>query len=221
MALAFLATACTYAETGSADDGKQRQAQNEQDSQLRNGVVAIPLDRIWAFRMPGTRDIQKLNPSDKDLVELVQQSLGRKSSNGDAKSGFVVQGEAKDALQQAYDVLVSEKLDLKDVEGRKRIWIVFFSRDSSQYVHLHSIQLQANHITVRYRFVPHDSKELSRHFALIPLGNLPAGKYSVSMVNSPMEKRYLDIGFQPMPEAYVPKIVCSSFEFTVVENPDD
>jgi hypothetical protein len=180
----------------------------------------IPLKDIWAYDMPGTHDIQTLKPAmPKDLVDLIQQSLGRTTSDSHAKSGFVVQGDDKEALQTTYDVIVSGAAPKKPQVNQKT-WIVFFSRDSGQYVHLRDVQRQDKQFTVRYRFVPHDSKEMTRHFALIPLGNLPAGSYRVSIAKSPMEQRYVDAKFQPVPESFVSKIVCKPFEFVVTENRD-
>lgn len=179
----------------------------------------IPLKDIWAYYMPGTRDIQQLNtPMQKDLVELIQVSLGQRENGDQPKQGFIVQGDDKMALRTAYDVLVTGKGVPKGAKPNQQTWIVFFSRDSNQFVHLHDVSRQGDQITVRYQFVPHDSQEMTRHFALIPVGSLPAGSYRVSVVNLPMEKRYFDVGYRPMPESFVSKIVCKAFGFVIGEN---
>lgn len=183
-------------------------------------AITIPLDQIWAYNMPGTHDVRELNPTDKDLVELIQQSLGRKKSEDYAIPGFVVQGEERDALQKVFGVLVSGKPIDKTLQANKKTWIVFFSRDSSHYVHLNEARQEANHIVVSYRFVPHDSRELTRHFALIPLGNLCTGRYSFSVVNSPLDGRYVNAAYRPIPESDIAKIVCGPFDFVVGQNPD-
>ena len=54
----------------------------------------------------------------------------------------------------------------------------------------------------------------SQHLALIPLGNLPAGKYVVKIERLPFEKEYVARGFrEPSPRQI--NNVCDSFSFVV------
>jgi hypothetical protein len=184
----------------------------------KENEVLIPLREIWGYEMPGTRNIEKLKPKPQmDVPELIQQSLMRHDGDPAVGPGFVVQGDESEALLQAFAVLVSHKEASSTVTHDLNTWIVFFAKDSGQYVHLRSVTRAGNKITVDFTFVPHDSKNLTRHFALIPLGKLPTGKYEVAIVNSPMDKRYLDQHFKPIPKDGVRWIVAKSFDFDVSE----
>ena len=97
------------------------------------------------------------------------------------------------------------------------ISVVFFSYLGGPYVHLYRAERRHGDIEIRYRFVPHETKELTVHVALVPLGKLQSGKYRVNIVRSPMEQRMIDLGFRDVSDENARRIVCSSFSFSVVE----
>ncbi len=97
--------------------------------------------------------------------------------------------------------------------------LVFFSQEFNCYVRLQSVERQADVITVKYVFVPHKTKELTDHFALIPIGKLPKGKWRVEIVQSPMEQKYKDAGFKEVSAKIAGQVVCGSFTFEIV-SPD-
>jgi hypothetical protein len=59
--------------------------------------------------------------------------------------------------------------------------LIFYTRLSGYFVHLESIERVDNRFIVTYRFVEHPSRNLSFHFALIPLGKMSAGTYEIEM----------------------------------------
>jgi hypothetical protein len=56
--------------------------------------------------------------------------------------------------------------------------------------------------------------EATVHFALIPLGELEAGKYQVSFEQLPIEQEWLDAGFESVPPS-ASELVCLSFAFEI------
>jgi len=77
--------------------------------------------------------------------------------------------------------------------------------------------MEGNEIVIRFRFVPHDSKNLTQHFAMIPVGNINTGRYSVSVECDPFDREFSDKGFTPIPDSKIEEIVCAPFEFTVTD----
>ena len=189
-------------------------------------IVKIPLDEIWAYKMPSTRDVRTLE-RDKfaPTTEEIRKALGPTPLEKPGpikmpapKRGFAVVGGGRDALQQTYSVLVDKQKPPQQLPAGSEITLIFTSIQSQRYVELDEVERQGNDFVVRYRFVPHETAEVTEHFALIPLGKLPTGKHSVQIVQSPMEKKYLDRGFRPMSDADARRIVCGSFSFSVVED---
>lgn len=169
----------------------------------------IYLDEIWAHNMPETR---RINPGS------ILRSLEKTPPKGTkAKAGFAVRGSGRDALRQAYQVIVEGEEPRKEFTDGDEISVVFFSYQFGDYVHLHKVERQYRNIEIRYRFFPHESAYTTEHLALIPLGKLPAGKYRINIVRSPREQRMLDIGYRPVSNASARRVVCSSSSFSVVE----
>jgi len=74
-------------------------------------------------------------------------------------------------------------------------------------------------VTIRYQFAPHCVSEmisanLTCHFALIPLGKMPTGDYSVNIVRLPMENKY-EKNHRPVSTGQEEKIICKSFRFSI------
>lgn len=187
--------------------------------------VAIPLEKIWAYQMPGTGDITKLekNKSTK-MIDEIRRALGPPMLNKpgptkmpDPRSGFAVKGAGGDALRQAYFVLVKGRKARTNFAADETISIVFFSHQFGPFVHLSKVQRAGNQIDVRYKFVPHESEQVTEHIAIIPLGELPTGTYEVTFNQQPLEKQFTNQGFQPIPKSEAQDVVCGPFKFTVGE----
>jgi len=185
-------------------------------------TVVIPLDQIWAYDMPGTRDILTL-----DREQVPQRPLGNRvggpssfiSHEGKkvAGPGFAVLGTGMEAWFATHEKLPEGQKYPESFPFGSEISVVFFSHGAGSYVHLHRVERQGNVITIRYRFVPHLTRNLSSHFALIPIGKLPAGKVRVEIIRSPIEKRIAEGGSQSVSVEDERQIICKSFSFSITE----
>lgn len=185
-------------------------------------MYKIPLDKIWAWEMPGTLDVATLE-KDKPpnfaygpLVRDLLRVLGDAPEEGKpAREAFAVQGTGLDALRKAHAVLVQKKKPRTTFPTGNEISVVVFSHSFGSYVHLEKVQRRDDVIEIHYRFVPHKTGELTEHFAVVPLGRLPAGKYQVAVIQSPMDKRYVDGGFRPVDPSVARRVVSGPFRFTI------
>lgn len=200
-------------------------------------TVTIPLDRIWAFHMPDTRDVRELEPErfgedttsfpSGRLVQLMHESMSQRicdtlvfldREKGErTKPGFAVLGVGRQALQATYSVLVDGTAAPTRFPVDSDITVVFFSHLFGDYVYVDEVERRGTKIEIRYGFIPHMSKDMSKHFALIPLSSLPAGKYQVEFIQLPLPAKYIVKGEKVVPEDMVDWIVCKPFTFSVVE----
>ncbi len=182
--------------------------------------VVIPLSEIWAYNMPGTRDIRELQADkipvsgDGPLVEQIRRSLSKDRPKGKAAGkGFAVLGTGLEALREAHTVLVEGRKPRNSFPGGSKISLVFFSHLSSCYVHLHQVNRQRTTITIRYQFVPHETKEMTTHIALIPIKGLLEDEYRIHVTQSPMERKFVESGFKQIDAAQARSIACGPFSF--------
>jgi hypothetical protein len=184
---------------------------------------AIPLDRIWALNMPGTKSVRELEPEhygknvrslpEEEQIEHLQQSLSfqiqqtikRQTENRPIGPGFVVTGTGKDALHNVMESLESASRS-QTVPADEEIAVFFYSREFGSYVHLERVSMVENTLTLSYRFVKHSTKTTEANFALIPLGKLPVGQYRVEIAQLPVEREI---------RADLSDIVCKPFQFSV------
>ncbi len=214
--LVWLAAGVGCADTA---DGDAKPGEEEAVASL---VQTIPLDQIWAYGMPGTRDILTL---DRDQVP--QRPLGMRVGGPSsfilhkgekiAGPGFVVLGTGMEAWLATHEVLPEGQEYPNTFPFGSELSVVFFSHGFGQYVHIHRVERQDNVITIRYRFVPHETKNFSEHFALVPVGELQPGKVQVNIIRTPMEKEYVDGGFMQVSAEEERRIVCKSFSFAISE----
>ena len=177
--------------------------------------TVIPLDKIWASRMPGTIDLWKIDDTTiARAIISMQRALSKPRPKGkDAEAAFVVHGTGLKAVHEAHGVLVDGKKPRDTIPKGSEASIVFFSHEFGRYVHLDSVSRGKDHFTIRFKFVPHATKELSAHFALIPLGNCPSRKTRVEIVQLPMDKVFIDEGWKPVSSEIVQRIVCHPVSF--------
>jgi hypothetical protein len=193
----------------------------------------IPLKDIWAYEMPGTRDVWELEPDKfgvkvrdlssqeqskrykESLIFQIRNHFGMPKSQQMALPGFAVLGSGMDALRNAHAVLVKGKQPRKAFPENSAVSIVFFSKVFDYYVHLEKVEKQGNTITIKYFFVPHRG-DGTAHFALIPLGKMPVGEIKVDAVRSPLPKMSDVAGFGAPPSTALDSIVvCRPFSFKV------
>jgi hypothetical protein len=136
--------------------------------------------------MPKTRDASQLDslksnggtshPIINSLTRIISERFKRNDKAGPA---FVVQGTGKSALENMLTAFEDEPP--RYVPHRTDVSLIFYTRLSGYFVHLESIERVDNRFIVTYRFVEHPSRNLSFHFALIPLGKMSAGTYEIEM----------------------------------------
>ena len=199
-------------------------------------AVSIRLKDIWARNMPGTRDVRELEPevfgesvrelsseevvgrSRRSLINQIGGALPFLPEGQSARRGFAVAGTDLEALQNAHAVFTKKRQVRQSFSTADNIGVVFYSHSFNQYVHLDNVKRDGKSIEIVYRFVPHETKEMTAHFALIPLGKLPAGKYRVDIVRAPMEEKFAKQGFKRVDTPWERRVVCRPFSFTVAEN---
>ena len=195
-------------------------AEIEPSGKADHASQTIPLKQVWAWRMPGTQDVQNLEAEQRSTKEPVLKQIRRILSRGLPKGeisgpGFVVAGQGKEALKNALRVMASNKPPKNTFSSGEELSVVFFTYSSSRYIHLKSVVKHHHRIELAYEMVPHKTKEVTEHFALVSLGKMDAGKYDVKFVRMPLTEKYERSGFTPVAQEHVNRIVCQSFSFTV------
>jgi len=235
--LALSTAVCSNGQEQTTESSNSSEQAGEKQTADDKESVEIPLSEIWAYNMPGTRDVQDLEPEVKAAIErlktlpreemekqfrrLLEDSLVwqiRKPLHQRSKqavSGFAVSSPEPELLQAVRDVLTGKEKRTDSFAAGSDITVVFFSRLSGTLVHIDHVERRGNTVEIQYRVVPHLDLYLSEHFALIPLGKLPSGFYQVKVVQGPMEQKYLDYGYKQGTPAQAAKFVSQSFTFEV------
>lgn len=169
--------------------------------------IEIPLDEIWAYSMPGTKDVRELEGTPSEELSIEEQrkrirsglwhqiavSLTADSSEAwprkgeTAGPGFAVLGKGADALKAAYEVLVEGAKPRETFPCGADISIVFVSYQFGSYVHLQEVSRLGDVIRIRYSFVSPVDEIMTAHLALIPIGQLPVGEYNVEVDSVPID----------------------------------
>jgi hypothetical protein len=188
----------------------------------RSKAVTIPLDRIWAYSMKGTRDILKLEKKqfqltgesllDAILIALIDSEAFVRQGEV-AGPGFAVAGRDLAALRGAHAVLVEGKKPQESFSPNDEISLVFFVYGfTGHYVHLQKVERRGNRVELQYGGERYFEKHRSPRLALIPLGKLANGKYRVEMV---LDKKFVDKGSKAS-EGW--STVCKTFSFIVKDD---
>jgi hypothetical protein len=194
---------------------------------LSSGAIAaepteIPLKDVWAYRMPGTRDIGKLEkgkpPSQEHgrLVGEIRRVLGRTLEKGKvAGPAFAVSGTGINALREAHAVLLEKKTPRDKFASGGDVSVVFFSYSTGAYVQLDKVRRRNQEIEIGYRFHTHPTMELTEHIAIIPLTALEPRTYRVRVIQSPVDKDLAKEGFKFVDPKRAEELVSGSFDFKV------
>lgn len=169
-------------------------------------LVEIPLDQIWALDMPGTKNAQKLAADDSAKIRRVL--VNRAAERVKVGPCFLVTGEGKEATSNAAKVIVDGKSPAKTLPADKDLSLVFYSFFAPGYVHIQSVHRSGSKVAVIYQVVTHRTLSATVHFAVIPLGKLPAGKVTIETIELPSVTPYAK---QELTE----RAVCDSCEFTI------
>jgi hypothetical protein len=186
----------------------------------KESTTLIPLKEIWAYRMPGTKDATKLgnvrtpkgawsNPTINELSRLFGARLSKREKAGPA---FVVEGVGEAALKNMGAGLKSEPE--KYVPSGKEISLVFYTHLSSYYVRIDAVERTAKKFVVPCQLVTHSTYNMTFHFALIPLGKLQPGEYTIEIEHLPTIDK---LGGRVEIERDLSWIVCGSSTFHVGE----
>ncbi len=198
--------------------------------------VEIPLNKIWAWDMPGTEDIRTLEPKHfgpavrplpaqeqidlllSSLVQQIRQFIQKGTyETTSAGPGFAVAGSDRVALDNVYDILVNSRKPLDKFSSGTSVTAFFYSRlTNGRYFHIKRCERKGSTITVKYQLVPYNHRMMTLHFALIPLGKLEPGKYSVQFVSIPEARYYRSRRVMPMSKEVREKLVCKAFDFSVI-----
>jgi hypothetical protein len=211
--LVFLLTAVSAADDAAKTEGPDTFQRQD-----------IPLENIWAYQMPGTHILSadRTGPERKfvseeegPLVEEVVRALVPARNVESKRSGFAVTGTGLAALNEAHFCLAEKQQARLAFPTDREISLVVFSELADRYFYVEHVRREGLKIKVEYRLVPHAEKVLSQHFAIVPVGSLPAGRYRVEMMQLPMRQSEIDAGFEPAIDTYSSRIACQPFSFLV------
>jgi len=194
-----------------------------------NKPRTIPLNEIWAYQMPGTKDVRELEPKldvhDPNFKELWERSLVRGIASylstyvpdrGElAGPAFIVVGTGKEALKNAHAELVKDRGATRNsnVSANTELTLVFYSYVTGWHLRLKSIEKSPSVVTIKYQFVaPREPAFAATRFALVPIGKLTKGEVKVEVEQLPP----VDYAGRAMPpKRDADRFVCGSFSFEV------
>ncbi len=145
----------------------------------------IPLDKVWAYEMPGT------HPMDMPLLEdgktyatadgkMIGEALAAlKDFGSDVRGGFPVAGTGSAALIEAHKVLAGGAAPGGTLDRTQKISVVFFSHQPGLFVHLKKITQKGSLVEIAYQFVTRETKDPTPQLAIIPLYEVPAGTLKI------------------------------------------
>jgi len=193
--------------------------------------VEIPLSKIWAWEMLETKDVRNLEPNNFFLdgfqvekrIELLKSSISHGilaaiDKQGQQKPigpGFAIPGSDQDALLIAKAHLEQDKIPPHEFRSGSDLTLFFYTRKFDRYVRIKKVLVAGYNIAIQYHFVPHVTRDVSLHFALIPLVDVKAGNYQVKLVQLPMEEKHKSLNFKPLGIETREKYICQSFGFKV------
>ncbi len=188
--------------------------QNETDARV------IPLEEVWAYGMPGTRVLtDALNDEgyiseEGPLLRDIRRYLTGGHRPEVAPTGFAISGSGIGALEEVHRIFASnedsDELEQPSLCTGQSISLVFFSYSLGSNVHIESVSRNDNAFQIKCRFVSHESTNATQHIALIPVGELQAGEYSVDIEVIPSSKEAAN-----RDRVTAKRFVCRSFTFTV------
>ncbi len=195
-------------------------------------TVTISLEDIWAYKMHGTKDVRELDNESEQLKGLppdqfeksfralpVEQIIsGIRSYLSTPRDAFVVKGTGTDALQRAKTVVVDQASPNNSLPASDDATIVFFTESSRFECHIANVEMHKNRIVISYRLEPYLEEFMTYQFALIPLGKLAPGNYSVEMVRLPTDPKFKNLRVPDVMKEYEQREISRPFSFTVNPN---
>lgn len=163
--------------------------------------VRIPLSHIYSLEMPGT-------------LQLGQNYQIRQSLKPVAGKSFIVPGVGETALKKAAAGLSHPNESRRSYKQGEDASVVFYASQNAVYVHIVKVLRTVDSIKIFYLVVPHETRDLTSHFALIPVTDLRAGRYQIELIQVPFHHPNL-------PGGKVEKeisTVCRPSKFVVLAN---
>ena len=173
--------------------------------------------RMWALDEPVSKyfgQMLKNDPANHALLTDIMKALSSGAVEDKADPAFAVEGEEREALRNAHDVLVGKQQRPTSLSRDSNVSIAFFSLRSSYYISITEVQKQGETIRITYEYIPHITEDTTSLSALIPLGELSSGHYRVEIDHEPFEKRFSKYRKSGPHERMLGR-VSTSFEFNV------
>ncbi len=176
--------------------------------------MEIPLDAIWGYGIPGTRDLREV-PTGDASVPTVDKLLVAIRESWRHDVGIAVDGEGAEALSNFVRKRIG-KQERSEVRADAPVSLAFYTGGVGWHILLEKIVRQGNVVTIQYRPIPHHEASSTSHLALIPVGQLPSGKYRVVVEQLPMDEKYEKQGFRQPPRLLRERI-SGSFTFIAIK----
>jgi hypothetical protein len=160
----------------------------------------IPLSEVWSNGMSGTNDIRDLpnyaQSGGNQDVSLEGQLRKLLSGSTNKRQGtpkvFLTHGDTAEAIKNAIAYLSGKESKPPAAPS----FAVFYSYEmGGYYVHLQRASVSDKVLTLEYAFVPHETREVTWHFALIPLADHQCKIKKVVVKPLPLATKYLEVGF--------------------------
>jgi hypothetical protein len=156
----------------------------------------IPLDQVWAYKMPGTKSVRELEPKvilkELSVAEMIRVSRVHRIYNSlkgkHAGPAFVVEGTGTAALKNAEAVFLGADPPAK-LKPNVDLTLVFYTVLGGE-VAITLVDHKDDRIVITYHFTPEAG--MWADFALIPLGKLKTGVVDVEIVNDGEPNRLED-----------------------------
>jgi hypothetical protein len=207
---AFFAAAVVFCATASAEQPKDKDA-----------IVSIPSKDIWGYSMMATKNVRELEPdffspgerkqrADKSLTEQIEAHCSTPNDEG-----FAVVGTGKEALKNIYSVVGDKEKPKTTFPSGTELSLFFYSKVYGSYVRVDHAEVQDKTVEIFYRYVPHNDRDLTWHYAIIPVGRLSPGTYNVKITQLPVDMSLMHGESDEIDTKAGDKYVCKPFSFSV------
>lgn len=179
--------------------------------------VEIPLADIWALRMPETTSIGEM-PSDavaesgKRAFSLGQELLKAVQLGERDKQGFAYSGDPGLGLLRYEDYL--SKKATSSCKASEPCFLLLFTYPSVRYAHIKRVTRAGGKVVVSIERTPHQTRNITSHLAIIPLGKLSQGDYSVAFESKRLPPESPYAATEPSAKVLL-QAVCQPFDFSV------
>jgi hypothetical protein len=178
------------------------------------GAAVVPLGDIWSYGMGEPRNYRKATGLiDRPTIDAMRTVIDKRSYAGQkAGPAFVVTGRGPEVLDKMLAIFTNQSEIDHSFPVRVDINLVFYTlRSGAHYIRIERIEVIGERIVVSYRPMLHSTADTSFHFAVVPLGKLPAGSYIVAFKQLPI----LDTSNNSAPFQDLSGLVCDGFSFRV------